>query len=49
VQGGVLTAMMSGNDVILKDAKGGTSKITIMDVNQSNGVTHVVDTVVMPK
>ena len=49
VQGGVLTAMMSGKDVVLKDAKGGTSKITIMDVNQSNGVIHVVETVVMPK
>jgi uncharacterized surface protein with fasciclin (FAS1) repeats len=48
VQGGTLTAMMSGNDVVLKDSKGNTSKITIMDVNQSNGVIHVIDTVVMP-
>ena len=30
------------------DAKGGKSKITIADVNQSNGVIHVVDTVLMP-
>jgi len=49
VQGGILTAMMSGKDVVLKDEKGNTSKITIMDVNQSNGVIHVIDTVVMPK
>ncbi len=48
VQGGTLTAMMSGNDVVLKDSKGNSSKITIMDVNQSNGVIHVIDTVVMP-
>ncbi len=48
VQGATLTAMMSGKDVVLKDAKGNTSKITIMDVNQSNGVIHVIDTVVMP-
>lgn len=48
VQGGVLTAMMNGKDVVLKDSKGNTSKITIMDVNQSNGVIHVIDTVVMP-
>lgn len=49
VQGGILTAMMSGKDVLLKDEKGNTSKITIVDVNQSNGVIHVIDTVVMPK
>lgn len=49
VQGGKLWAMMSGKDVLLKDEKGNTSKITIMDVNQSNGVIHVIDAVVMPK
>ena len=48
VQGGMLTAMMNGKDVVLKDSKGNLSKITIMDVNQSNGVIHVIDTVVMP-
>ncbi len=48
VQGGILTALMSGKDVVLQDSKGNTSKITIMDVNQSNGVIHVIDTVVMP-
>ena len=39
---------MSGSDVILTDAKGGTAKVTIADVYQSNGVIHVVDTVLMP-
>lgn len=39
---------MNGKDVVLKDSKGNISKITIMDVNQSNGVIHVIDTVVMP-
>lgn len=49
VSGGTLTAWMKGNDLYLTDEKGGTSKVTIADVNQSNGVIHVVDTVVMPK
>ncbi|MEO6669082.1 MAG: fasciclin domain-containing protein [Ferruginibacter sp.] len=49
VAGGTLTAMMKGNKIVLKDEKGGTSMITIKDVNQSNGVIHVVDHVLMPK
>jgi uncharacterized surface protein with fasciclin (FAS1) repeats len=49
VQGGKLQAMMSGKDVLLKDEKGNTSKISIFDVNQSNGVIHVVESVVLPK
>ncbi|RYE28820.1 MAG: fasciclin domain-containing protein [Sphingobacteriaceae bacterium] len=48
VQGGTLTAMMKGKKLILTDEKGGTSTVTIADVNQSNGVIHVVDTVLMP-
>jgi len=47
VEGGTLTAMMKGKDLILTDEKGGMSKVTIADVNQSNGVIHVVDTVLM--
>jgi uncharacterized surface protein with fasciclin (FAS1) repeats len=46
--GGTLTAMMNGNMLVLKDEKGGTSTVTIADVNQKNGVIHVVDTVLMP-
>lgn len=49
VQGENLTASMEGKDVILTDAKGGKSRVTIADVMQSNGVIHVVDTVLMPK
>ncbi len=49
VAGGNLTAMMVGKDLVLTDAKGGTSKVTIANVYQSNGVIHVVDTVLMPK
>jgi uncharacterized surface protein with fasciclin (FAS1) repeats len=48
VSGGTLTAMMSGNDLILRDEKGGTSRVSTANVYQSNGVIHVVDTVLMP-
>ena len=48
VSGGKLRASMRGSDLILTDEKGGTSKVTIADVRQSNGVIHVVDTIVMP-
>lgn len=48
VQGGTLTASMEGGSVVLTDAKGGKSTVTTADVRQSNGVVHVVDTVVMP-
>jgi uncharacterized surface protein with fasciclin (FAS1) repeats len=48
VQGATLTATQEGNSVILTDAKGGKSKVTIANVNQSNGVIHVVDTVLLP-
>ena len=49
VAGGTLTATMDGKDVIITDEKGGKSKVTIADVMQSNGVIHVVDSVLMPK
>ena len=48
VQGGTLTARLSGSSVVLTDAKGGTSTVTQADVTQSNGVVHVVDSVLMP-
>lgn len=48
VAGGKLTAMMEGNMLVLTDEKGGKSMVTIADVRQSNGVIHVVDTVLMP-
>lgn len=49
VSGGTLTARMNGAaGVSLTDEKGGTSNVTTADVYQSNGVIHVIDTVVMP-
>ncbi|WP_198350653.1 fasciclin domain-containing protein [Sphingomonas prati] len=48
VAGGTLTATMSGKRIMLTDAKGGMSHVTQGDVMQSNGVIHVVDTVLMP-
>jgi uncharacterized surface protein with fasciclin (FAS1) repeats len=48
VNGGKLTAMLDGDKVKLKDGSGNISTVTIADVNQSNGVIHVVDTVVLP-
>jgi len=48
VNGGELTAMVKDGKVMLKDAKGNTSTVTVADVKQSNGVVHVIDTVVMP-
>jgi uncharacterized surface protein with fasciclin (FAS1) repeats len=48
VQGEKLTATMSGGNVILTDAKGGTATVTQADVKQSNGVVHVIDSVLMP-
>ena len=48
VEGEQLTVMKSGNSVMLKDAKGGMATVTIPNVMSSNGVTHVIDTVLMP-
>ena len=50
VQGATLTATLDGaGGIILTDAKGGTAKVTTADVRQSNGVVHVIDSVLMPK
>ena len=48
VEGGMLTGTMSMGKLMLTDEKGGMSTVTIKDVIQSNGVIHVVDTVLMP-
>jgi uncharacterized surface protein with fasciclin (FAS1) repeats len=49
VQGGTLTAAVNPDgSVTLTDAAGNTSRVTQSDVLQSNGVVHVIDTVVMP-
>lgn len=49
VSGGTLTAWMKSKDVYLTDENGNSAKVTIADVNQSNGVIHVIDAVVTPK
>ena len=48
VAGGNLTAMLEGNMIVLTDEKGGMSKVMQANVFQSNGVIHVVDSVVLP-
>jgi len=48
VEGGKLWVTQDGKHIQLKDEKGGTATITIANVFQSNGVIHVIDTVVMP-
>lgn len=48
VGGCMLTAKMSGSKLQLTDEKGQTATVTIADVKQSNGVIHVIDTVMLP-
>ena len=48
VAGGKITAMLEGGKVVIMDEKGGKSYVTIADVRQSNGVIHVVDSVLLP-
>ena len=48
VNGGSLTAKLVGKNVIITDAKGGQSTVTIANVMQSNGVIHVVNSVLLP-
>jgi len=49
VAGGKLTASIEGGKVILTDEKGGKATVTATDLKGSNGVIHVIDTVLMPK
>jgi uncharacterized surface protein with fasciclin (FAS1) repeats len=49
LNGQVLTVMQKDNKIWLKDQNGNYSEITATDVEGSNGVIHVIDTVVMPK
>ena len=48
VQGGMLTVTEKGKGLDLTDEKGDVAHITIPDVIQSNGVIHVIDTVMIP-
>jgi len=47
-EGEQLSVKLQDGKTWIVDAKGGTSMVTISNVNQSNGVIHVVDTVLMP-
>ncbi|MBS1730517.1 MAG: fasciclin domain-containing protein [Bacteroidetes bacterium] len=49
VQGENLYVGMKGKNLVIWDENGGMAMITIADVNQSNGVIHVIDKVLMPK
>lgn len=48
VSGGTLTANLVDGNVVLTDANGGTATVVTTDVDASNGVIHVIDTVLMP-
>lgn len=48
VEGGTLTATLSGKKIMLTDEKGDMANVTVANVFQSNGVIHVIDTVLMP-
>ena len=48
VGGCVLTVKMNGSKLEIVDEKGQTATVTIADVKQSNGVIHVIDTVLLP-
>ena len=49
VEGGTLTAKMDGDKIVIIDEKGGAAVVETADVFQSNGVVHVIDSVLMPK
>jgi uncharacterized surface protein with fasciclin (FAS1) repeats len=49
VAGGAIWVMKKGDKLLLKDENGGMAVVTIKDVYQSNGVIHVIDTVLIPK
>ena len=48
VEGGTLTAKMNGTSLVVTDEKGGSAMVETADVYQSNGVAHVIDSVLMP-
>jgi uncharacterized surface protein with fasciclin (FAS1) repeats len=49
VSGDALSAQVKGRTLYLIDESGNASKVTIADVNQSNGVIHVVNAVLVSK
>lgn len=50
LSGGTLTASMNGaHNIVITDENGNSANISVYDVMQSNGVIHVIDSVVLPK
>jgi uncharacterized surface protein with fasciclin (FAS1) repeats len=49
VAGGMLKAKVVKGKVVIKDEKGGKATVTIIDLEATNGVIHIIDTVLMPK
>lgn len=49
VGGGTLTASIADGAVVLTDATGGTATVSTTDIEASNGLVHVIDTVLMPQ
>ena len=48
VGGCTFTAMYKGDKIMIKDGQGNVANVTIADVDQSNGVIHVIDKVLLP-
>jgi uncharacterized surface protein with fasciclin (FAS1) repeats len=48
VNGAKLSASLKGGKVMLTDSKGGTALVTATDLKATNGVVHVIDSVLMP-
>jgi uncharacterized surface protein with fasciclin (FAS1) repeats len=49
VSGDTITVEVKGGNLWIYDESGNAAKVTIADVNQSNGVIHVIDKVLLPK
>jgi uncharacterized surface protein with fasciclin (FAS1) repeats len=49
VSGDALSAQMNGGSVYIYDESGNAAEVTVADVDQSNGVIHVVDGVLLPQ
>ena len=49
VSGGMLTVWMKNGNIFISDETGNRARVTIADVVQSNGVIHVIDTVLLPR
>ena len=48
VNGGNLTAMLKDGSVYIQDENGNTAKVIATDLDNTNGVIHVIDSVVLP-